>query len=231
MGVGFPGAGVAGAWDRPQMIDSQIQANLKLNICTGAGNDQVQVNLGEITNHATVAAFAKLGAGDDSFSLISCSTIHAGSTLLVDVNGGLGNDTLYTSIRGTVEKQAFASVSLRGNQGDDHITVEQNSLLLGRVSITAWGGAGNDLIGVSANSQEGSSGNLSVREFGDQGDDSLTYNGLPATNAALNLVNALLAGGDGTDTAHISQNLPMSSIEIIDYLSNDPNKGGGAVPV
>lgn len=229
-GIDPPGAGVDGS-TRPQMVESQIQANLKLSICTGAGNDQVQINLGEITNHATAAVFARLGAGDDSFSCVSGAAIHAGGTLLVDVNGGLGNDTIYTSMRGTIENQAFASVSLRGNQGDDQITVEQNSLLLGRMSVNAWGGVGNDQIGVSANSQDGSNGYLSVREFGDQGDDSLTYNGLPATNAALNLVNALLAGGDGTDTAHISQTVPMSSIEMIDYLGNDPSKGGGSVPV
>jgi hypothetical protein len=216
---------------RPQMNNSQIQANLKLSICTGAGNDQVQVNLSEITNHAIVAVFAKTGAGDDSFSCVSDGTIHSGSALMIDGDGGLGNDTLYASVRGTVEKGAFVSISLRGGQGDDQITVDQNSLLLGRMSVSAWGGAGNDQITVNANSQAGSNGTLSVREFGDQGDDSLTYNALPATNAALNLVNALLAGGDGTDTAHISQTVPMSSIEIVDYLGNNPSKGGNPLPV
>jgi hypothetical protein len=215
LGEGFNAATVdllgVGKFDR---------ANATVSVATGAGADNVALNLHDDVGNGTLASAllvnVDLGGGNDVFV---AGLDYEGSNFRVDNNsvaaigarGGSGNDQLVVRGVGTtnairIDQGGLLDINLRGGAGNDGVRVnlgKPDALFLeGTLRAVVDGGAGNDnVLALFANTGT-STGKYDASVLGGTGNDTATFaltnnGGTPAYGPVGKVV---LNGGSGADT-------------------------------
>jgi hypothetical protein len=203
----------------------------KLQVITGAGNDQVAIHLTETGGVLAPSLEVDIdtGAGDDT---VSCTCENIATAIRANVNLGAGNDHLVgTSINSAATANDVEHID--GGAGDDQIECVQVNPA-GTVSTVMDGGTGNDrLFGHLIGSQ--ATANLSFTAIGGEGDDAID---LLAEGEAHGQLSFAIQGGDGADRIGLTfalagpstpGSLPPSTISI--QGSVDCGKGGDVITV
>jgi hypothetical protein len=224
LGEGFNAATVdllgVGKFDR---------ANATVSVATGAGADNVALNLHDDIGNGMLASAllvnVDLGGGNDVFV---AGLDYEGSNFRVDNNsvaaigarGGAGNDQLVVRGVGTnnavrIDQGGLLDINLRGGAGNDGVRVnlgKPDALFLeGTLRAVIDGGAGNDnVLALFANTGT-STGKYDATVLGGTGNDTATFaltnNGGTPTYGPLGKV--VLNGGSGADT-HTNGNPAVS---------------------
>jgi hypothetical protein len=189
---------------------SHLTKNFTLKLVTGAGDDHVNIDVGEVDAGAKVTITAELGADQDIFWLNSTPPVAEGGVLRINADGQSGNDNLYSMIYGDVAGRA--EVVLRGGSGNDLTEVLHDGVLTGVLVVKAAGGWGDDYVAITANCRTESTGRLRAQAYGEFGDDRFAYN-LGSLDQGAQIVNSLLHGGWGFDEGNCSRRVPTFSIE------------------
>ena len=216
----------------------EIRTALKINVKGGAGNDQVEANIGSVGLQSSLNWVADLGSGDDSSSvvisgqidgIVNGSRTSSGRVTIVQ-RGGSGNDQLNVEAGDlSVVVGAKLDVSQSGGQGDDNMSFHYTGMANGLVRGRSFGGDGQDTIAQRIYWNDGSQGSLVSNVNGNQGDDQLTNIIQPTNSLDTGLPHALSAtgptsisgkmdGGDGMDSGVISSNVVISNVEAIGLL-------------
>ncbi|HQR08724.1 MAG TPA: hypothetical protein PLN21_18000 [Gemmatales bacterium] len=166
------GSGSTQSADWPQPHPTDLLANLVVNASGGAGNDYIGAIFGNVKKGLTLLETGN--GGDDFLSSSVAGTMGAASPILIDQDGGAGNDQLWTDL-GTkgIDASSKVTVNQRGGAGSDQLTVNANLPLLGSLGISQSGGAGDDTIATRALMDWSSTGSLTARINGDAGNDSM----------------------------------------------------------
>lgn len=193
----------SGAGDDVILHDASNALNVTLN--AGAGDDSIQSQLG--------GGLINAGEGDD--------TIEVGGNVFV-VNGDAGNDSI-TGINGT----------LNGGDGNDTLQsgAEPRDLGTGDTPTELSGGAGDDLIIVTGQSDQGS-GYTEVGNGGTGNDTIIMRSVPPSSEIGYALGGSITAtGGAGNDSFTIDvQDATLGDLdafaELLDGTSEDWNPNG-----
>ena len=185
-------------------------ANVLTDIMGGADPDTIYVT-GEGTTVATggsLAMNADAGGGADTIAQTWwATTVAPGASVMVDVDGGGGRDVISTDvIGGTVARAARFDVEVHGDDGADVLRLSSVGLLVESDGGADWcldGNGGNDVIDARIDLDANSRGTVDVEVMGSAGDDDLTL-GISGIGDA-NQLTALVDGGAGHDTAHVSR--------------------------
>ena len=188
-------------------------ANIRVN--TEGGNDRVVYNLTRnlLPNQQRVLTVGLGNTGNDSFTanLFNPRTgvgsdLMAGSSLIMGVFGGAGDDHLTINAQHDVDVAAWARLKmvLMGQDGNDVIRGYYHGENDGSVSIRDFdGGAGRDIVRGLLQEDVGSTGVNAGIVHGGDGDDQLALFLLTQSPP----IEGLLDGGAGVDTAVASPNV------------------------
>jgi hypothetical protein len=188
---------------------------LKIDLFGGDGNDQVTAKFGDITDtHLFINGH--LGKGDDTFDATLSGNLLGTAQARFNVFGEMGKDTIGVHAAATnIDAGALLALRLNGGKDDDTITVDYEGTLNGALRIVADGLQDKDTITANLTADAGSTGSLNAAVLGKQDDDALTLNvtdnsggGGASTLAALN---AVLDGGQGTDTCTATSNVVVKN--------------------
>jgi hypothetical protein len=177
---------------------------LGLQVFGGVGDDTVSVEVGEL-DAVDVYVHARLGNGTNTFIGAVAGPLtaqpSAANTLLFDVRGGAGTDSIDLEAGGVNADNCIFLASLRGGAGDDNITadVELVGNQFSKVDLTLDGGAGDDVLSATVDNETPSPGNLfpdRVQLIGGVGDDAMIRK---FTQSAHDTV-LFTDGGAGTDS-------------------------------
>lgn len=189
---------------------SVITKTFTLKLDTGAGDDKVNIALGEIAPSVAVNVTAALGAGDDSLSLSTDYGIGQNAKLTVNLNGGAGNDSIETSFHGKIAKGAVVDLQQWGGAGDDHLYTGLFDTNAGQFNVMQQGEAGNDDVQFYTGLDAGRNGSVNAKLYGGTGDDNLTFMALGSDNTRA--VKVLLAGGTGNNIGKLSRDVALLTI-------------------
>lgn len=135
----------AGDDDVYYVLTDSLEIPRDVSFTLGSGNDSLSMDFGAILStqfHVKV----DLGRGNDTFDAGFYDEISA-SQIQVDIDGGLGNDdlSLYAD-SAIVDGGSSLVVAVSGGAGNDAIDAELDfdPESTGLVNIAAWGGKGND---------------------------------------------------------------------------------------
>lgn|SRR5262245_47688714 len=176
---------------------------LALQVFGGAGDDTVSVEVSEL-DAADVNVHARLGNGTNSFVGAVAGPLKtlgpdAGNTLLFDVRGGAGTDSIDLE-EGVVTATGYQLLaSLRGGAGDDNISadVELGGNQSSIVGLTLDGGAGDDALSATVDNETSpTSIDDKVRLVGGSGDDAMIEKFFVSGHGD----NLITDGGFGTDS-------------------------------
>ncbi len=195
-----------------------VTSIVKLAIETGAGDDNVSVNLGHLDAKAHVRMSTSLGDGEDSFYLNTQGDVAAQARLAVSVHGGIGDDLLNANLLSDIQEKAVVDIAFHGGWGNDVLNAEHYGTLIGRLNLRAWGSFGHDEINFGCYGQLMSTGKLSVRAAGEAGRDTFTLNAWSSVGPSFEIINSLFNGGSGKDTARLTTTIPMISVETVEWL-------------
>ena len=193
-----------------------IQYKLGMTIDTGAGNDSVNILLGEVADDAVVRLTTSLGAGNDYYSFLSDDDIGQRSTVLLDVNAGSGNDTVAANFNGTTGEESLVDLIFRGADGNDIMDVGFYGRLDGRFILRLYGGMGHDKLSLTTDTDPKSQGQMNFMIQGNAGHDIMTYQTLGADDVTL--VSALIDGGANRNVARISREITCLNCTDIHHL-------------
>ena len=110
------------------------------------------------------------------------------------LDGGEGDDTLYTRVRESYVSYGNSFVTSNGGSGDDQITVDGQYSYAGKASLSVSGGSGNDTIKISetttgdVNQATSKYGFSSVSVDAGADDDTITVEGSLNTTITTGLV-------------------------------------------
>lgn len=186
---------------------SSIQAATGMTIQMGAGNDSLNIVLGEVNNRAAVRLTTMLGAGSDYMLLTSDYDVKGSGTVLVDVNAGDGVDEVSAQFNGLVDSNCLVDVLYRGGAGTDVMDVGFFGKLDGRLNVRMYGGSGMDKLSLITDTDMESTGLLSFMLLGQKDHDNMTYQTLGADDPTL--VSALIDGGENRNNAWISRDIAV----------------------
>jgi hypothetical protein len=185
-----------------------FNADVVTNVMGGGGGDTVGfvIDGGNVAAGASLAVNADGGGGGDTVGIvIEGSNVAAGASLMVDVDGGGGADTVGIIISGgTVARDALLEIEVHGGDGADVLRFSTVGLLVdGEFVWCQDGGDGNDVIDARLDLDPDSHGMVNAEVMGGAGDDDLTLgiSGLGGPDT----FQALVDGGAGFDTAHVSR--------------------------
>lgn len=181
--------------------------NDTIEVITGASALTVKGAAGEdtVTISATAVTLGDsnigLGAGDDTFQLVTAATTGL-NFQSATIKGGAGDDTI--SI-GALSSE-LNSVDVRGNEGDDTLNIDLTSIEGTASSLDIQGNAGKDTIKVT-----GDAADTLFDSYigGGKGDDSITYEGSTFRDSTL-------IGGFGSDTATAYMDVDSGLIQLGD---------------
>lgn len=232
--VGFDGGDSEGgllpeppySWPSPTPLE--IQSPLNLTVQGGVGNDTVDAIFGHIRAGMTFRSLG--GVGNDSLSASLAGAI-SGRTVVVDQDGGLGNDQLAVYMNGaSVESDARLSVIQRGGWGNDKISLDAYGLIQGALLVNQLGGNGTDKLRTSINSNWASTGSVQARILGEGGNDKMVVGikrnddvpsyVLMAEPLAEMQVIASAHGGMGKNLAWVTPNVKVYSAKIMESSWN-----------
>ncbi len=202
-----------------------------LTITCGPADDTVSLNdpaiFGGVTGMATgVGAFGPIwgintivvdsGAGNDFVVYSLNADLLAGVTRKVTVKMQDGNDELRAFANADVDIAAGARLELNGygGNGNDFMGMRYQGELDGEIRYTADGQAGHDTLVAYQRPDCGSTGMIFARAYGSAGDDQLTMEIRKQCLADPVVVDALIDGGLGFDTAWHTANVGVVGIQI-----------------
>jgi hypothetical protein len=174
--------------------DTLLAATVADSLNGGAGNDSLSYGTGLTVNGAVAVG----GNGDDSFFAV-------GTTLLTSSFSGESGNDLFNFTAAT----NLSSVSVRGGEGNDTITVQTGNLAVTFNGFAATLGQGNDVFTVGTGAAS-----TNVQVFGGKGSDTLTlagtYNAASVggnenadriffQGAGVTLTNTFIGAGEGHD--------------------------------
>src|SRR5262249_57256558 len=99
-----------------------------------------------------------------------------------------------------------------GGDGKDKVAVSYTGAVNGDLDFRATGGDGDDTVVGTVTLGAGSTGSLKGRVNGGDGNDDLTFNITGATAGVA--IDAVLDGGDGTDTCVHTTNVTAKNCEM-----------------
>ncbi|MBI2824205.1 MAG: hypothetical protein HYX69_05920 [Planctomycetia bacterium] len=145
-------------WATFDMSKGVGRANLQIQVQGQDGDDMISATLGAISRSRVNVFFRGDNGNDHIYVGDPNAEIWAGSSLLVDLDGGAGNDDLRTAYTGHLF--GTLNVAVRGGAGMDDINVNTKSDedSNGRLYVLAAGGAGTDKVTLYANDYSGDGG-------------------------------------------------------------------------
>jgi len=194
----------------------------RLVIRMGAGNDRVEYTQRADRSRA-MDLDASLQDGSDEFTATSYGDIRPGADLAIRVHGGKGQDTIRVYMHEDVDVSygAVLRLNLEGGRHTDTIFVLYDGELDGQLQLRARGNEGVDNMTVWVQADAGSIGSLRglgggryARVQGNDGDDTLEFKVWAPAGV---VVNAILQGGDGTDTGTFTDNVEYSGLEFLRF--------------
>ncbi|MFT3878243.1 MAG: hypothetical protein QM703_01120 [Gemmatales bacterium] len=158
--------------DWPMPAPADLLANLIVNVKGGQGNDSIEGIFGNVTNGLTFRSSGE--AGQDTLSSSVAGTMGPNARVLLDQDGGAGLDHLSVDlgVRGIMDG-ARVTVNQRGGAGNDQLRAYADMPLYGYLSINQFGGIGDDTIKTHALMDWQSTGKLSSRVYGEAGNDQM----------------------------------------------------------
>jgi len=209
-----------------------ILKDLAITVRAGRGKDHLEANFGivpAVGGGHDVSLTALMGRGKDNAFCFLWGDLQAGSSMQLDLRGGLGSDRLsfdagtdfYTvdnhSPEVDVAAGALLDVRLRGQAGVDNLMFEYSGDLDGSVVVQAIGGTEDDEVSVdmnfvTLNLDFNSAGSVDALVKGGSGDDDLTLvidENFPLDGLA---VTAGLNGGEGNDSVTTSSNVVVGNV-------------------
>jgi len=140
-----------------------------------------------------------MGAGNDRVSYILFGDLARGAGGTRTINGDLGggNDSFSATLTGALSSAAV-KINVRGGLGIDSMnsTILESLILSASLSITLNGGQSQDFITCTSTAHVGTGCSLAMNMLGMQGNDKLTMNSFGDMDGRLN---ALFDGGFGND--------------------------------
>jgi hypothetical protein len=199
-----------------------IQADLKVDIYGGQGNDYIEGDLAAIQG-SQLLLNAWLGKGDDYLEMDLEGDVSNGAEVRVDVRGGGGGDTLqyyadydfnhkyYDDI--SISADSVVDVKLRGENGPDYLFAKYGGYLNGSLKLRAKGHAGVDQMNLDLYVAPSSIGALDAIARASGGDDHLLAFDVSDNSGQLAFYRAILDGGLGEDsTDFVSANVEEVNI-------------------
>jgi hypothetical protein len=197
-----------------------IKAQLDIDLEAGHDADQVWVDIGAVDS-AVVTVEVDMGSGDDILYAGIWGDVQGNANVRFDLDGGDDNDVLRFAGRRDslnnaygvdIAAQASLTVNMDGGDGRDLVRANMINEIDGNLTLLVEGGSGNDsglitefgsqvLAGVSASVRVNpmSTGTLNARVRGNRGNDAMGFTFENQSAGIVNIQNALLDGGDGTD--------------------------------
>lgn len=200
----------------PMPVHSRIEDKLHITIEGGAGDDRVDVVLGEVSASKTVHVTANLGDGNDSFTLTNQYLIDERASVYINVSGHQGDDFMDVTMHGAVADRALVDVIFRGGNGNDVLNQGFFGAVDGRINARAYGNNGNDELTFTATTSPESTGQISVIQQGNAGNDTLTFQ-------VSDVVFQLLAdvdvdGGSGINTGALTHDVGAENLHSILWM-------------
>jgi hypothetical protein len=205
-----------------------LKADLSIDARGGDGNDIISARFGTLQN-AHVNYLADGLGGDDYMALIFNGDLLGTSSVVADVRGGTGNDTLFMRANDDffhnhdgvdIAAGAKLAVTLEGNEDSDSIDAAYAGHVQGKLSLLAQGGDGADKIKESVTVFFASFGSVDALEDGGAGNDNLALNLQDNTrsffhrNGTLAHRQATMDGGLGFDHGVVTGNAPVAKISV-----------------
>jgi hypothetical protein len=178
----------------------------------GAAADQVFAEVGNETN-ANLQFLTRLGNGANTFDLESTGNL-VNSIEHFEVDGGSGGNTITFDAKG-VNADLTSRLNLHAylGAGADNVTENYSGVMDGELDGVIATGAGADTVNMNLTLDQGSTGRVHVRAYGNKGDDTMTFdvndNSNPGGKSTLSLLDALLDGGAGTNTLNATPNVKV----------------------
>ncbi len=182
----------------------------RVTVKTKTGNDRVTYNLlAPMLPNVTRTVVVSLGEGVNQFSAHLKNGLSTGSSLLLEVKGGLSPDLLTVDAGGSfgIGSRAALTVDLMGGGGADVLAMNYRGQNLGTLAIFAAGGEGADTIGTGVFLETGNTGNVSAQELGGDANDNLTLSVQKFSLFDGGAVSATIDGGLGVNTCTASPNV------------------------
>lgn len=185
--------------------DGVARRGLTLVANGGTGDDAIGVRVGRLGAGTTVSPRLLGGGGNDALGVQSLAPA-AGAALHVVARGGAGADSLGAYSTGNLSASGRAAYDLRGDGGDDEVSVNVAGRINGSFSARLDGGAGDDQISINATNAAGR-GRVRATLLGGSGNDQFAALGDPL------VMRALVKGGPGVDAGLLPPRVRARSVE------------------
>lgn len=225
-------------WPMPQ--PAELKQNLTIDVKGGAGNDVIDAVFGNI--YANLNYRSRGEAGQDRLTVDIAGTVSSTARVLIDLDGGIAQDTLWTSLgNGTVEMGGRVTVHQRGGQGNDTLSAVGFGAIHGAVLLNQWGGTGGDTISSMMELDSMSTGRVIARAYGQAGGDEVTMRlkqgdsqlmqEPPYDEPSIAVTAALhgtIHGGTGGNVARITPNIRVMFARTLEssWFSGFPQQAG-----
>lgn len=207
-----------------------LQGSMNIDFRSGSEDDVLVAHFGP--KHGGFLNFtARMGAGNDEASGMLWGDITGGADVLLDLRGGLGNDSLITWNSfdnkayeyGSLDVVHDASLELRmtGGEGADTINVTYAGEMDGHFTLVVDAGDGSDKANAELYMVDGASGQVDAEVLGGNNNDNLTLEINEQAGSSVTLVNALLDGGPGWDYGTATSNVTRVNCEPLILINPD----------
>jgi hypothetical protein len=206
-----------------------------------AANDQVNIYdngagaiagnytnaVGGLTGFGWVGGFNTIyvntGAGNDTFTYQIIADNLAGGARYVKAHLGDGHDTarFYAGNDIDLGPNAYYDISVYGDAGKDTISAFYQGELDGQLRLTQDGGLEDDVLTLDARLDVGSSGHFFARQYGREGDDTMSLTPRKAFFFDPVTVDALADGGPHLAGDHLTRT-PLAADINVEFLTVVP---------
>ena len=177
---------------------SPFRASFNAEVNLGDGDDGLGVRTRSIDRSAGIRLMARMGAGDDIAQLELQSPAGARASLVANIFGEKGNDSLDAFTLDGLHRTSTVFVLLDGGDGDDTLSHSAKGRINGCLQSQLAGGHGNDSLFFDASSIKGN-GRLVPVLKGQTGNDHLS---MLLPSATRRSPRGKINGGKGRDLAY-----------------------------
>lgn len=153
----------------------QANANLRVNVLGGAGDDRVTATFGRF-DHSNLSFRSDLGSGNDACDVTMSGALVNRSHVNFNVAGGLGNDTIaFHANASPVDVEALSSLYFRiwGGRGQDNVSLDYQGRVNGKLNMLIDGQQDVDTLTANVTLNSGSTGQCDTGIRGGLGVDQL----------------------------------------------------------
>jgi hypothetical protein len=176
-----------------------IRASLVVDVYGEAGRDMVQAEFGAVSA-APVQFVASMGTESDYCSASLRGVMVGGARGRFDLRGEAGSDTLKFANVNSTWPPSRLDVLMTGGDGDDVLAMFIDGTMSGAYRLHLDGGAGQDYVDADVTARFGSTGSLDLNVRGGDDDDQMRTRFINLAPGPLNVLQAVMDGGAGTDT-------------------------------